>query len=128
MMHDDPLSGPDDAERAGKGDDRDVPGAPPDPLDRLWRHPTEMGRRTVERPSRRSGGRPNTLLIVSVAVGGSMVGALLTVGILAMSGLLNGRPHPTANDRLVQKATNDATTQVVQSVRPSVVLVTAREG
>jgi S1-C subfamily serine protease len=134
MMHDDPLSGPDDAERGDRGDERDAldapppQGPPPDPLDRLWRHPTEMGRRVVERRPRPASDRPNTLLIASVAVGGSMVGALLTVGILALSGLLNGRPHPTANDRLVTKAANDATTQVVNSVRPSVVLVSARDG
>ncbi len=131
MMHDDPLSGPDDAEH-GMPDDRDAdpPPAgrtPPDPLDRIWRHPSEMGRAPITRAPRQ-GSSPGLLAVSSIAIGGSMVGALLTVGILALSGLLNGRPHPTPNDRLVVKAQNDATAQVVASVRPSVVLVTVHDG
>ncbi|HEY3834753.1 MAG TPA: S1C family serine protease [Acidimicrobiia bacterium] len=129
-MHDDPLSGPDDAERGAGDHDADATrshNAPPDPLDRIWRHPAELGRVRASRPSQTSG-RPSPMLITSLAIGGSVVGAVLTVGILALSGLLNGRPHPTANDRFVQKATNDATLQAVASVRPSVVLVTAKDG
>jgi S1-C subfamily serine protease len=131
MMHDDPLSGPDDAERGG-ADDHDADAsrsrsAPPDPLDRIWRHPAELGRVRASRPPRDSA-RSGLLTVASVAIGGSMVGAVLTVGILALSGLLNGRPHPTANDRLVTKAHDEATLQAVASVRPSVVLVTVRDG
>ncbi len=130
MMHDDPLSGPDDAERGDTGDhDLDASRArstPPDPLDRVWRHPAELGRAPATRTPRQPG-HTGLLALTSVAIGGSMVGAVLTVGILALSGLLNGRPHPTANDRLVQKAQNEATQQAVASVRPSVVLVTASD-
>ncbi|MFM7224234.1 MAG: S1C family serine protease [Actinomycetota bacterium] len=90
--HDEPLEdGPGD----GFGDDPDdlgdepLRGAPPDPLDRIWVHPAELPRLTVNEPGSGTGRpsrspRPVRRLVGSVVAGAT--GALLTVGLLAAVG------------------------------------------
>ncbi len=92
----------------------------PDPLDRLWRHPTEINdglqsRRGIENPTR------GLWQLIGVAVGSAMFGSLLTVGILGLSGLLSGPPKPTIRDRLLTVANDDARTDAADAVRPAMV-------
>ncbi len=133
-MHEESVPGPDDGPEPGdlvdeheRADARPRSDARPDPLDRLWRHPSEIDRVGLGRQTRARLERPGLMLVGGVAVGGSMFGAVLTVAILALSGLLNGDPRPSANDRLITNAHDTATQIAAASVRPSVVSVTARD-
>ena len=95
-------------------------GARPDPLDRLWRHPSELTNRSgisdgAASPSR--GFWP----LVALGTGCTMFGSLLTIGILGMSGLLSNPPKPTIRDRLLTVANDDARTNAADAVRPSMV-------
>ncbi|HEY5011498.1 MAG TPA: trypsin-like peptidase domain-containing protein [Acidimicrobiia bacterium] len=77
----------------GPGDDEPDPalGAPPHPMDRVWRHPSELP--AIGRPPRHSGPRlaPAALRSLLVPLGAGAVGALLTVGVLAAAGVLDQR-------------------------------------
>jgi S1-C subfamily serine protease len=74
---------------SGDADDGPSPGPPLHPDDRLWRHPSEIGRslvpsvRTPEAPARR---RPAITALVAVATTAGLVGSSITVGVLAVGG------------------------------------------
>lgn len=78
-------------------DDTGVPGAPLPPDDRLWRHPSEVrehgipGRPLIAAPSRR------VARAWPVAVVAGLTGAVLSIGILAVTGAL----APSESDRRV---------------------------
>ncbi|HEY7136827.1 MAG TPA: trypsin-like peptidase domain-containing protein [Acidimicrobiia bacterium] len=95
-------------------------GSPPDPMDRLWVHPAELGarmRRTA--PVARGGGR--VWLVGTVA---GAVGAIVTVTVLAAFGAFDpSTPTSSASrDRLADDA--ELVAQVVAQAGPSVVGVT----
>ena len=111
--HDDPSHGSDDA---------GVP-SPPDPLDRLWRHPSELG-------GVGTAAAPETDIPVAqgnalwlTALGAGMLGAVSTLAILALLGLL-GAPDravkPVAGatpDRTIARLAGDGAGRSVVELR-----------
>ncbi len=75
-------------------DDEGEGGAPPDPLDRVWFHPSEVGAAmaawrsggTTTPPRRREWGLAAVVAVLSVVA---------TVGVLALAGAFSGGPDPT---------------------------------
>jgi len=77
-------------------DDAPVFGAPLPPDDRLWRHPSELGGTTAGLVADQTM-VPKPLHLWGVAVVSGLVGAVLTVGVVAIAGGLNGevvQPRP----------------------------------
>lgn len=107
-------------------DEPEVVAGVPDPLDRLWRHPSELA--AAPAPRTAAPGRPSLGVLVGLGVACAMVGSLLTVGILAMSGLVRGAPKPTAKDRLLVASTDNARTLAAARVTPSIVAITGQVG
>ena len=97
-------------------------GAPPDRLDRLWVHPSELHpipRRTRFRLRTRS-------LVMPVAAG--ILGALAAVGVLAALGTFNGDDDPSPEQAQEQAAAQDAAVaQLVDAVAPGLVTVTVSD-
>jgi S1-C subfamily serine protease len=80
---------------------------PPPPDDRLWRHPSELGRPPALVPRRSAW---------PVAVASGLTGAVLTVGLLAVSGVLVTRTSP--REVLVREAVRTASATVGGSHPP----------
>ncbi len=93
-------------------------GSPPDPLDRLWIHPAELGPRTRStRPASRGGGREWAIAFVAGAVG-----ALVTVTTLAAFGAFDHHDSSLAESTREQRADNaELVARVVAQAGPSVV-------
>lgn len=94
-------------------------GSPPDPLDRLWIHPAELGARTrPSRASHRGGGRDWAIALVAGAVG-----ALVTVTTLAAFGAFDRHDAASqAEAAREQRADNaELVARVVAQAGPSVV-------
>jgi len=97
--------------------------APPSPDDRLWRHPSEIGR-MAPTPRRR---RPTAALAVASGVGG----AVLAIGVLAVTGSLGTRVlsrevierEATRPIVTLSNVSDDATARLAESVSPSIVLL-----
>jgi putative serine protease PepD len=106
-------------------DEAGIAGSRPDPLDRLWRHPSELsgnGGGVHSTPNAPRGVWP----LLGLGVGSAVFGSLLTIGILGMSGLLSGPPKPTIRDRLLTVAKDDARTDAADAVRPAMVEINYR--
>lgn len=67
---------------------------PPDPLDRLWVHPSELSSRpgVGVAPPRATRGRRDWLLLATAGA----LGAVVAVGVLAATGMLDGSDSPRA--------------------------------
>jgi putative serine protease PepD len=103
-------------------DEPDRPrGSPPDPLDRLWRHPTELPPVSPAVPPRRS---PSTWLVAVVA---GAAGAILTVVALAASGSFDDSSSNVSGPPLANRPeTRQAiAADIAQDVGESVVTVIA---
>jgi len=92
-----------DGEHPEGGRGEQNPGGPvPDPDDRLWRHPSEIGRSATSfvaaagRARARAGRVPDTR-VVAVALLGGVIGTLLGVGVMAWS-RGTGSPAPSSPD------------------------------
>ena len=117
---------PDDA---GAGDDDPGPaGAPPDPMDRVWRHPSELpaigesaGSASKQGPRNPGPARVRWLL---APLGAGAVGALITVGVLAATGVLDrsGTPSAVSRQTTPGRATNDIRA-IAGQVAPAIVAV-----
>ena len=94
-------------------------GSPPDPLDRLWVHPAELGARMRHTlPTSRRGGRE---WFVGVLAGA--IGAMVTVGALAAFGAFDNSPSgTTAKERRADDA--ELVARVVAQAGPSVLGIT----
>lgn len=99
-----------------EGDDAPVFRAPLPPDDRLWRHPSELGR-PAPAPVARRGAWP-------LALASGLTGAVLAVGLLAATGLLTRRGE--APEVLVREAVHPASATVGGSGPPDVARI-ARE-
>jgi putative serine protease PepD len=117
---DDPLEGHDDAHREPGGDR--PRGAPPDRLDRLWVHPSELHpvpRRTRARMRLRT-------LVVPLASG--LAGAVIAVLALGALGVLSDDKDPGTEQAVEQVAAGDAAVaQLVDAVAPGLVMVTVSD-
>jgi serine protease DegS len=105
----------------GVGDDDPdpSPGAPPHPMDRVWRHPSELP--ALAEPRVRSGGplRRSVLL----CVGAGAVGALLTVGVLAAAGAFDHASSAADASRPTTPRSSDVIKTVADRVAPAIVAV-----
>jgi S1-C subfamily serine protease len=86
----------------GPGDDEPIPGSsggPPHPMDRIWRHPSELP--AIEEPPAGAGRHPAAARARSVLgpLGAGAVGALLTVAVLAAAGVLDQRGTTNIENR-----------------------------
>jgi S1-C subfamily serine protease len=106
-------------------DEPEIVAGVPDPLDRVWRHPSELAAAPA---ARAAAARPSLGVLFGLGVACAMVGSLLTVGILAMSGLVHGNPKPTAKDRLLVASTDNARTLAAARVTPSIVAISGTSG
>ena len=70
-------------------DDAPVFGAPLPPDDRLWRHPSELGGTTIALPPTPATATHTHPRVWSIAVVSGLVGAVLTVGVIAATGGLH---------------------------------------
>jgi serine protease Do len=121
-----------DDEPLDEGSPEEHGGAIPDPLDRLWRHPTELpplASGFVPAPPARAGSGRRTRTWMLPIVGGA-TGALVTVAALAIAGVLD-RGASTADQagflpggvRVTATAPQSATTAGL-----SIVAIAARDG
>lgn len=96
-------------------------GSPPDPLDRLWIHPAELGARTrTQRAPHRGSGREWAIAFVAGAVG-----ALVTVTTLAAFGSFDRHDAVQSDAVREQRADNaELVARVVAQAGPSIVGVT----
>jgi S1-C subfamily serine protease len=109
------------------GDDRDDHedegpedfSAPPHPLDRLWRHPSELPAVSAARtPSR----RPRTRTTVFIAVAAAGVGAVATVAVLAAFGMLESQVKEVPQLERVQ-VSDAAVARLAANIAPSIVTI-----
>ena len=118
---------PDDAE---PGDDDPGPaGEPPHPMDRVWRHPSEL---PAFGASGLPGGRPprprrvgqTRVRSVLMPLGAGAVGALLTIGVLAAAGVLDKTETPSSASRTTNPgpAANEIA-DIAREVAPAIVAV-----
>jgi S1-C subfamily serine protease len=106
---------------------RDRPGGTlPDPLDRLWLHPSELSPRVGE-PALTTSLRPRPIWTTTLVAGAA--GAILTLGVLSATGALGGSSlHTTAAHEAVPTSTPIASVQAVAiAVGRSVVAVSVRD-
>jgi putative serine protease PepD len=101
------------------------PGAPPHPMDRIWRHPSELPALPSESGAR-TGGRaaPNGLRSLLGPLGAGAIGALLTVAVLAGAGAFD-RPGSTsaATPPTRPAVSPDAIRNAAKRVAPAIVAV-----
>ncbi len=125
---------PDAVEPGDDLDDEPAARAPiPDPLDRVWLHPTELpafassfapsGPRSVD-----AVGRPRSHAWIAPLLAGA-AGALLTVGVLAVTGSFDRTPNAAGAPPTTDGATTRVATVVdtIERLSPSVVAVVARD-
>ena len=129
--HDDePQEGPDEV----PDDEHDAPrGAPPDPMDRLWVHPTELaGLGTTRAPTGESPDRTGALrrrppAWLAPLVAGA-TGAVVAVIVLALAGVFD---RPTTRSPAGTTDTNAAaaslSAETLARLGPSVVAIAARD-
>jgi S1-C subfamily serine protease len=135
-----PYSDPDNHDDDGRDDDGDhddLPrGAPPDPLDRNWLHPTELSALTAPEPaSERTSGAPaaampartRTASLVGMGMA-AVVGALVTVAVLAMTGNLGDTAPTVATGRPPGAASALSAGDAASQLAASIVTITVRDG
>jgi putative serine protease PepD len=107
----------------GAGDDEPTFGGPPHPMDRIWRHPSELP--IADGPDqprvRMSQVRLRSLL---APIGAGAIGALLTVAVLAAAGVFDQKTVGVAESRTTSPGhTSDAISAVAAHVAPAIVAV-----
>jgi putative serine protease PepD len=108
-------------------DDADAdPGAPPHPMDRIWRHPSELP--IMSEPARReSRGGPTVFRAVLGPLGAGAIGALLTVVVLAAAGAFDPRSTTTSTTQTSGRAqASDVVATVTKRIAPAIVAVRVR--
>lgn len=97
----------------------------PDPLDRLWRHPSEL--HEPQHTRRSNGARPHWGALIGLGFASALIGSALTVGILGLSGLLSGNPSPTVKDQLIKSSVDSARANAAKVVRKSIVAISSTD-
>jgi S1-C subfamily serine protease len=108
----------------GTGDDEPTLGGPPHPMDRIWRHPSELPS-IADQPARaRTRLSPVRLRSILAPLGAGAVGALLTVAALSAAGAFDQHPVTGAENRPTAAGhTSDAISTVAARVAPAIVAV-----
>jgi S1-C subfamily serine protease len=103
-------------------DDDDAGGLPPDPLDRVWFHPSELG--APPAPPRQAPGRD-----WGVAFLGAICGIVATLGVLAATGAIDsgssGDPSTVGLAPVFARLQSDRAADLVSETAPSIVSVRA---
>jgi S1-C subfamily serine protease len=128
--HDDHHEGDDDE----AGDDLESPASRrlPDPLDRLWVHPTELsalGAAFAGPGPRRNEGRRRSRVWVAPALAGA-AGAIVTIVVLGVVGAFNNNSTDSANSPAADATTAHVPTpaETIARLAPSIVAVVAVDG
>jgi len=108
----------------GAGDDEPTLGGPPHPMDRIWRHPSELPSIADRSATARARLAPIRLRSFLVPLGAGAIGALLTVGVLAAAGAFDqhtviGAESPTS----ASGHPSDTVSAVAAHVAPAIVAV-----
>ena len=105
----------------GSGDDEPSLGGPPHPMDRIWRHPSELPSIAGRSRARLAPVRLRSFLM---PLGAGAVGALLTVAVLAAAGAFDQRNATTSDGRATGgERTTDAVASVARRIAPAIVAV-----
>jgi putative serine protease PepD len=110
----------------GAGDDEPTLGGPPHPMDRIWRHPSELPS-IADRSAARARLSPVRLRSWLVPVGAGAIGALLTVAVLAAAGAFD--QHAVNGAQSATSASghpSDSVSAVAAHVAPAIVAVRVR--
>jgi S1-C subfamily serine protease len=119
--HEGHQEGRDDDPMGADEDDRPL-GAPPDRMDRIWVHPTELS--PVRSPSRARARFGK--LVMPLAAGA--LGAIVAIAVLGVLGAFDDEDTPRAGPVDVQFGPGDeAVSQLADTVAPGLVLVTVRD-
>lgn len=105
-------------------DPEDAPeslGSPPHPLDRVWRHPSELPLVPVPRPLPRTSKRDLRHFWVALTAAGA--GAVAVVVILAAFGVFDNGTHPPNPQVEAVRQKDEAVAQLVADIAPSIVAV-----
>ena len=105
-------------------EDDEASGLPPDPLDRVWFHPSEVGAAiTAWR-----GGATTKRRDWGIALIGSLLSVGVTVAVLAAAGVFSSGGHPSGRATVVLPATppGGSVANLVSGAAPSVVAVQAQ--
>lgn len=129
--HEGPDEGPDEELGEEPDDERAGPANPlPDPLDRVWLHPTELSvLGAAFAPPPTNGARHRSLPWRTPLLAGA-AGALLTVAVLAVTGSFDRAPSPADSAPANADATTTRTPTAIEALTrlsPSVVTVLARD-
>ena len=101
-----------------EADDDDASGGPPHPLDRVWFHPSELSGYMAAAPARLGG------LEWGLGAVAALLGAVVTVVVLAVAGALDGDAVRLTSSHLAAVAgANGEVAEVVAAAAPSVVAV-----
>ena len=111
-------------------DDEQPKGAPPDPLDRNWLHPTELSALTTPERAPAAPAAPSTSRAASLVGMGiaAVVGALVTVAVLAMTGNLGDTAPTVASGAQPGNTASLSAADAAAQLAASIVTVTARDG
>jgi S1-C subfamily serine protease len=131
---DEPLDDHNEGADDDRGDDLESPAASrrplPDPLDRVWVHPTELsvlGAGFAGGEAKEPGHRSRLWMTPAIAAAG---GALVTVVVLAVVGAFSGSTNSAANSPAAADATTarvPTTAETLARLAPSVVAVIAAD-
>jgi S1-C subfamily serine protease len=107
----------------GAGDDEPTRGGPPHPMDRIWRHPSELPS-LADPPAGSRRATPVRLRSFLVPIGAGAIGALLTVGVLAAAGAFDQRTVSGGDNRPSTAGhSTDAIASVAKRIAPAIVAV-----
>jgi putative serine protease PepD len=107
----------------GVGDDEPTLGGPPHPMDRIWRHPSELP--SIDDGPDRPRVRLSQLRMRSLLapIGAGAIGALLTVAVLAAVGVFDQKTVGGTETRTTAGHTSDAISAVAAHIAPAIVAV-----
>ncbi len=125
--HDDSAPDPDDHDDHDDHDDdhQELRGAPPDPLDRVWLHPTELPAAPKPRRRRR---RPSEIVLSMLrplAIGA--VGAFVAVAVLAATGAFDDENDSSSGFPIGNRSGSAASGVPLDAATSGVVLITVRD-
>ena len=118
---------PHDDGGAGDDDPDSTPGGPPHPMDRIWRHPSELpavsegssapGAAATDRAGR------TRMRSILVPLGAGALGALLTVAVLGAAGAFDNGSPVAATQSTGPTRVSDAIVSAAKRVAPAIVAV-----